>query len=97
MGAGADLGASRFPSPLIKPDVRISRIRLSDWLHRRLTNEVPTVPDGVGALPTPRKQRCQSTAWCRATTLCDASEGNAVRDPQRNDRPPDKPASGFHS
>ena len=24
----------RFPSPLIKPDVRISRIRLSDWLHR---------------------------------------------------------------
>ena len=26
--------ATRFPSPLIKPDVRISRIRLSDWLHR---------------------------------------------------------------
>jgi hypothetical protein len=23
----------RLPSPLIKPDVRISRIRLSDWLH----------------------------------------------------------------
>jgi hypothetical protein len=23
----------RFPSPLIKPDVRISRIRLTDWLH----------------------------------------------------------------
>ena len=29
--------AVRFPSPLIKPDVRISRIRLSDWLHDRLT------------------------------------------------------------
>ena len=27
----------RFPSPLIKPDVPISGIRLSDWLHRRLT------------------------------------------------------------
>jgi hypothetical protein len=27
----------RFPSPLIKPDVRISRIRLSDRLHCRLT------------------------------------------------------------
>jgi hypothetical protein len=27
----------RFPSPLIKPDVRISRIRLSDWLHLRHT------------------------------------------------------------
>ena len=24
----------RFPSPLIEPDVRISRIRLSDWIHR---------------------------------------------------------------
>ena len=23
----------RFSSPLIKPDVRISRIRLSDWFH----------------------------------------------------------------
>jgi hypothetical protein len=27
----------RFPSPLIKPDVRICRIRLSDWLRDRLT------------------------------------------------------------
>src|ERR687897_599307 len=25
----------RLPSPLVKPDVRISRIRLSDWLHRK--------------------------------------------------------------
>ena len=24
----------RFPSPLIEPDVRRYRIRLSDWLHR---------------------------------------------------------------
>ena len=31
MGHAATL---RFPSPLIEPDVRISRIRLSDWLHR---------------------------------------------------------------
>jgi hypothetical protein len=29
----------RFPSPLIKPDVRISRIRLSDWLHREVHGE----------------------------------------------------------
>jgi hypothetical protein len=39
--AAADLwfsqkaGRTRLPSPLIKPDVRISRIRLSDWLHRK--------------------------------------------------------------
>jgi hypothetical protein len=40
MGASTDTEASpRFPSPLIKPDVRISRIRLSDWLHRGLTNK----------------------------------------------------------
>jgi hypothetical protein len=27
-------GSLRFPSPLIKPDVLISSIRLSDWHHR---------------------------------------------------------------
>ena len=32
--AWAAAASPRFPSPLIKPDVRISRIRLSDWLHR---------------------------------------------------------------
>jgi hypothetical protein len=26
--------ALRFPSPLIEPDLRSYRIRLSDWLHR---------------------------------------------------------------
>jgi hypothetical protein len=41
--AGTDAAAPpRFPSPLIKPDVRISRIRLSDWLRRRLTNARPS-------------------------------------------------------
>ena len=33
-GAVSTLRSLRFPSPLIKPDVRISRIRLSDRLHR---------------------------------------------------------------
>ena len=32
--AWAVLASLRFPSPLIKPDVRFSRIRLSDWLRR---------------------------------------------------------------
>ena len=27
----------RFPPSLIEPDVRIYRIRLSDWIHARLT------------------------------------------------------------
>jgi hypothetical protein len=29
----------RFSSPLIKPDVRISRIRLSDWFHGWIKSE----------------------------------------------------------
>lgn len=32
--AWAVLASLRFPSPLIKLDVRISRIQLSDWFHR---------------------------------------------------------------
>jgi hypothetical protein len=36
-GAVTTLRSLRLPSPLIKPDVRISRIRLSDRLHCRLT------------------------------------------------------------
>jgi Plasmid pRiA4b ORF-3-like protein len=31
----------RFPFPLIKPDVRISRIRLSDWLHLKAHGMAP--------------------------------------------------------
>jgi hypothetical protein len=52
MGAGADAEApSRFPSPLVKPDVPISGIRLSDWFHRRLTNEAPAARSATGRHP----------------------------------------------
>lgn len=34
-GAVALKDTLRLPSPLIKPDVRVARIRLSDWLHRQ--------------------------------------------------------------
>ena len=43
----APVAQARFLSPLIKPDVRISRIRLSDWLHGRLTRGHPH--GGTGA------------------------------------------------
>jgi len=33
----------RFPSPLIEPDVPISGIRLSDWIHR--------MSSGIGCAP----------------------------------------------
>ena len=42
-GASASAEASsRFPAPLIKPDVPISSIRLSDWLHRKTHERGPS-------------------------------------------------------
>ena len=35
------LASPRFPSPLIEPAVRISRIRLSDWLHLKAHGRPP--------------------------------------------------------
>jgi hypothetical protein len=35
------MAVPRFPSPLIKPDVRISRIRLSDWFHLATIGRAP--------------------------------------------------------
>jgi len=49
-----------FPIPLIKPDVPISGIRLSDWLHRRLTNARPSAP-GVAPPPWNRTPVPQGT------------------------------------
>src|SRR5713101_513529 len=46
----------RFPSPLIEPDVPISGIRLSDWLHREYTESKLTAR-GFGTVsnsPSPR-------------------------------------------
>jgi hypothetical protein len=39
--AWAVSASPRFPSPLIKPDVRVSRIRLSDWLHLEAHGRAP--------------------------------------------------------
>ena len=36
-GNAGMMPSSRFLSPLIEPDVQISRIRLSDWFRVRLT------------------------------------------------------------
>src|SRR5438132_2372 len=38
-GSLGHLATLRFPSPLIEPDVPISGIRLSDWLHREVHGE----------------------------------------------------------
>jgi len=41
MGAAAAKSPLRFPSPLIEPDVRISRIRLSERVHRKAHGRAP--------------------------------------------------------
>jgi len=38
----------RFPSPLVKPDVRITRIRLSDWFHRAAHGGAPRSTEEAG-------------------------------------------------
>ena len=45
--AWARVASLRLPSPLIEPHVRISRIRLSDWRHRKAHGGRPiwTDPD----------------------------------------------------
>src|SRR6185436_6162224 len=68
----------RFPSPLIKPDVRISRIRLSDWLHRRLTNGPPTELDEPAVLRVRRTPFLLRNGWCPAIAPDGASAGSAV-------------------
>src|SRR3954469_23008560 len=47
---------TRFPSPLIKPDVPVSGIRLSDRLHQRLTDAAPGEHRAVATRPNPRTQ-----------------------------------------
>ena len=75
---GAVRPSLRFRSPLIEPDVRISRIRLSDRLHLRA--------HGVGHVKRSRtvserralqRQLQSRTVWSRATGPCDAVSGSA--------------------
>jgi len=96
---GASTGATappRFPSPLIKPDVPISGIRLSDWLHRRLTNARPSAP-GVAPPPWNRTPVPQGTGGCLATTPCDASSESAALCHRHARQPPGRPCLWNHS
>jgi hypothetical protein len=69
-------GAAPFPSPLIKPDVPIWGIRLSDWLHHRLTNARASVPAGARR-PKSRTPGPQGTRGCLAKTPGGAASGSA--------------------
>ncbi len=74
---GAGRTAVRLPSPLVEPDVRISRIRLSNWLGGRLTTLRPLCGTCAGAA----HQACRPCghAGCRASAACDAGRGSCAR------------------
>ena len=61
----------RFPSPLIEPDVRISRIRLSDWFHAEA--------HGVSFAPP-----YSALGNLRPTTVCIGSRQSPDLDPFAN-------------
>src|SRR3954462_10764832 len=52
----------RFPSPLIKPDVRISRIRLSDWFHRAAHGGAPSAVRAAEAASAGRRAQQHRSA-----------------------------------
>src|SRR3954452_4899573 len=52
----------RFPSPLIKPDVRISRIRLSDWFHRAAHGGAPSAERAAEAVGDGRRAQQHRSA-----------------------------------
>src|SRR5205807_7778813 len=56
------------------PDVPISGIRLSDWLHRRLTPARLLAPGVVGP-PTSHTPVPRGTGGCLAKTPCAVSHG----------------------
>ena len=61
------LAAARFPSPLIKPDVPFSSIRLSDRLHHQFTEDFAFVirrstPSPLGRYLYRRSYRVQTDA-----------------------------------
>src|SRR6202162_6715088 len=80
------LAAARFPSPLIKPDVPFSSIRLSDRFHHQLT-EVFHEKDAVH--PASRIQLGPTTGPCPAKTLYDDAAGTLLRAHRRSDLTPD--------
>jgi hypothetical protein len=69
----------RFPSPLIEPDVRSYRIRLSDWLHRRPTTRHIRAGVQDAERRVLRKQPRKRTGEFRALPLCAVARGSRAR------------------
>src|ERR1041385_3416655 len=92
LGASADAEAPpRFPAPLIKPDVPISSIRLSERLHLRLTTAAMNGCYAIAAPQTTRTPLRPDTARRRATAPYVAESGIIGRAYRRDDRRPGTP------
>jgi hypothetical protein len=81
-----------FPSPLIKPGVRISRIRLSDWFGCK-------AHDGS---PVPEPRAAQRSGHLRSVRFrdrvpCAAVRGSVGRARRHGDQPRGMPGPVFHS
>jgi len=85
---------TRFPSPLIKPDVPVSSIRLSDRLHQLAHGSGPDAHRGAVAPPTSRTQSRSRNWWRPATTPYGGASGNSSLARGRSDRPLDTPSTG---
>ena len=85
----------RLPSPLIKPDVRISRIRLSDWLLGRLTTLRPIGGTGVvSSRRVPRRPPPCGRVRCCALASCGAGRESSARGHTDGPRSPGPWSSG---
>ena len=86
-----------FPSPLIKPDVRISRIRLSDWFHLATGGGVPMCIGAAGARPAVQRPPGPRTAVCLALARCGVASG--IHEPRRRHGcpPPGRPSAACRS
>src|SRR5262249_56886351 len=61
----------RFPSPLVEPDVPISGIRLSDWLHREAHHGTIRGRRSRRSRPSSPWTTSQENRWVpRPATLC---------------------------
>ena len=69
-GAVAHSASLRFPSPLIKPNVPISGIRLSDWFHRKAHGVTDQAGVRGAARRVPRGLRRRRTVGYHARASC---------------------------
>src|ERR1019366_8297758 len=91
------LAAGGFLSPLIKPDVRISRIRLSDRFHRKLTEGVQGAHPATAARPTSRIQLHPSRDGRRGRAPCVGAAEKTEHHGKRTGRPLDRPSAAFRN